>query len=116
VAVVDEAALHRPVGGRAVMLAQLRHLIDAAGLPSVTLQILPVAAGAHPAMASTLTVLSFEHLGEPDVVYVEHAVGAVQMEKAADLERARIVFDRLRSAALDPEESLALVREVAAQL
>jgi transcriptional regulator with XRE-family HTH domain len=116
VAIVDEAAVHRQVGGPDVMLAQLQRVIDVAALPSVTFQVLPASAGAHPAMASTLILLSFDHLGEPDIAYVEHSLGATQFEKAADLGRARIVFERLRSAALDPERSLACIREVVAQL
>jgi hypothetical protein len=115
-AVVDEAALQRTVGGPEVQRAQLRHVISATVLPSVTLLVLPASAGAHAGMASAFTILSFDHLGEPDIVYVEHAVGAIQLEKDADVSRARMVFDRLRSAALDPDESVARLREAAAQL
>ncbi len=39
--VLDEAALHRAIGGPAVMELQLRHLIEVASLASVTLQIIP---------------------------------------------------------------------------
>jgi transcriptional regulator with XRE-family HTH domain len=53
-AVVDEAALRRPVGGREVMRGQVERLLDAAKLPNVTLQVLPFGAGAHPAMLGAL--------------------------------------------------------------
>jgi hypothetical protein len=108
--------LTRPIGGREVLRAQLEHLVEAAGLPSVTMQVLPHSVGAHPALASAFTLLKFEHLGEPDIAYVEHAIGALQLEKVADVDRARLVFDRLRSAALDPERSLLRIREAAARL
>src|SRR5215216_5098427 len=39
-AVLDEAALQRPVGGHDVMANQLKRLIEAAELPNVTLQLL----------------------------------------------------------------------------
>jgi transcriptional regulator with XRE-family HTH domain len=115
-AIFDESVLTRPIGGREVLGAQLRHVVEAAGLPSVTVQVLPHSVGAHPALASAFTLLRFEHLGEPDIAYVEHTVGALQLEKVADVDRARLVFDRLRSAALDPEQSLARIREAAAQV
>src|SRR5580693_6770549 len=48
-AVMDESALHRAIGGKAVMREQVRHLIDMADHPAVTMQILPFNAGSHPA-------------------------------------------------------------------
>ena len=53
--VLDEAALHRVIGGPAVMEAQLRHLVELSQLPNVILQVIPFSAGAHPAMDSTST-------------------------------------------------------------
>jgi Domain of unknown function (DUF5753) len=47
-AIVDEAALHRPVGNTRIMAAQLEHLATSAELPQVTLQALPYAVSAHP--------------------------------------------------------------------
>jgi transcriptional regulator with XRE-family HTH domain len=116
VAIVEEAVLHRPIGGPEVLRAQLRHVIGAMELPSVTLQVLPASVGAHAAITSPVTVLSFEHIGEPDIAYIEHTLGSLRLEKESDVSRARLVFDRLRSAALGPDESSALIREVAAQL
>ena len=57
-AVVDEAALRRPVGGPKVMHAQIEWLIEASRLPRVTVQILPFNAGAHPAMVGGFSILS----------------------------------------------------------
>ncbi len=116
VAVVEEAALRRPVGGRSVMRAQLERLVAAASLDTVTFQVLPTAVGAHAGIGGAFTLLSFDGLGEPDMAYVEHPMGAVHLEKDEDVARARVVFDHLRSAALGPAESVALVEGVAAQL
>ncbi len=55
--VLDEAVLHRAVGGPKVMAAQLRHLIDVSMLPNITLQVMPFAVGAHPAVGAGFTVL-----------------------------------------------------------
>jgi transcriptional regulator with XRE-family HTH domain len=116
VAVVAEAVLHNPVGGPAVLREQLDHLLMAAELDNVTLQVLPTAVGAHPALASGFTVLHFGDLGEPDIAYVEHALGAVQLEKEEDVALARLKFDQLRSLALDPAASQALIERAAGQI
>lgn len=115
-AVVDEAVLHRVVGGRRVMRAQLAHLVAASALPTVSLQVLPFAAGTHPAMSAGFTLLGFGGLGMPDMAYLEHPVGAVHIEKAAEVERATLTFDRLRALALSPGDSVALIERVATSL
>ncbi|MEV0153518.1 helix-turn-helix transcriptional regulator [Micromonospora sp. NPDC050686] len=48
--VIDESALHRPVGGRAVMDRQLGSLLEAVELPQVRLHVLPLGVGAHASM------------------------------------------------------------------
>jgi transcriptional regulator with XRE-family HTH domain len=114
-AVIEESVLHRPVGGLTVMRTQLARLVEATALETVTLQVLPTGAGAHPGVDGAFTVLSFDGLGEPDIGYVEHPMGSVHIEKAEHVARARLVFDHLRSAALSPAESVALIERVAAQ-
>jgi DNA-binding XRE family transcriptional regulator len=86
-AVVDEAALRRPVGGREVMRGQLERLIEAAKLPNVTLQVLPFRAGAHPAMVGAFSILRFADGELPDVVYLEHLTNAVYLDKRDEVER-----------------------------
>ena len=112
---IEEAVLHRPVGGPSVMRAQLAHLVEAAALDTVTVQVLPTVVGAHAGNDGAFTVLSFEGLGEPDMGYVEHPMGSVHVEKEEDVTRARLVFDHLRTIAHSPAESVALIEQVAAQ-
>jgi transcriptional regulator with XRE-family HTH domain len=112
-AVIDESALHRPVGGVEVLRRQLDHVAALAELDTVTLRVLPTDVGAHAALASGFSILNFGELGEPDMVYIEHTVGALTLDKAGDVARARLAFERVLSAALDPAESLALIRRLA---
>lgn len=112
VAIVDESVLLRQVGGPTVMRPQLEHLVAAAELDAVTLQVLPFRVGSHPGMDGAFSILSFGELGEPDLVYVEHSMGAVEHGKEEDVARATLMFGRLRSLALSPDDTLALVREV----
>lgn len=110
--ILDEGALHRPVGGPAVMRQQLARLVDAPNLPSVTFQLIPLKIGAHPALDSTFVILEFNTTFVNDVVYVEGAVGNIYLESAADLKRYRNMFARLEAIALDPEDSIALVSKI----
>jgi transcriptional regulator with XRE-family HTH domain len=115
IAVIEESALRRVIGGPDVMCAQLAHVLEAAELDPVTIQVLPANVGAHPSVSGAFTVLSFDGLGEPDIGYVEHPMGSVHIEKAEDVARGRLVFDRLRTLALGPDESAALIERVAMQ-
>ncbi len=112
-AIIDEAALRRPVGGREVMREQLRHLVRMAEV--VTIQVLSLAGGVYPAMGTTMTLLSFPEDEDPDLLHVEHPVGALQIEKVAEVARARLVFEQLEAAALSPEESVELIERVIAE-
>ncbi|GAA1824302.1 hypothetical protein GCM10009735_69120 [Actinomadura chokoriensis] len=60
-AVLNEAVIHRQVGGARTMQDQLHHLGEMAKLPNVTLQVLPFDAGAHPAMSGSFTLLGFRN-------------------------------------------------------
>jgi transcriptional regulator with XRE-family HTH domain len=86
-AVVDEAALRRPVGGKDVMRGQLERLIEATKLPNVTLQILPFAVGAHAAMGSAFSILRFADRELPDIVYLEHLTNAVYLDRRNEVEQ-----------------------------
>ena len=95
------------------MRAQLKRIIEAASLPKVTFQLIPLDTGAHPGLDSTFVILDFETRLVNDVVYVEGQVGNIYLEDVADLERYRSVFSRLRSIALNPEDSIAAVKRIA---
>jgi hypothetical protein len=112
--VLDEAVLHRMVGGREVMSAQLDHLLEAAKLPNVTVQIIPYVAGAHPAMDSSFSMLDFDG-SVPGVVYVEGLVGRIYVESPRDIARYQQVFEYLSTVALTPQESIGLVKRVGAE-
>ncbi len=107
--IVDEAALRREVGGREVMQAQFRYLMEASELPHVTFQVIPFAAGAHPGMPGSFILLEFGDAAIPDVIYVDTMAGELFLEEEADVRRYRLVFEHLRAVAASPEASLSLV-------
>jgi hypothetical protein len=110
-AVLDEAALHRMVGGPAVMAEQLDHLIEVADSANITIQIIPYGAGAHPAMDSTFNILEFAG-PVPKLVYVEGLVGYYYLDRPADIDKYQQVFDYLSSLALNPKDSIAMIARV----
>jgi transcriptional regulator with XRE-family HTH domain len=112
--ILDEAALHRVIGGPAVMEAQLRHLVELSQLPNVTLQVIPFSAGAHPAMDSTFIILEFAD-AVPGLVYVEGLVGWVYMKRSRDVDRYMRVFERLCDVALPPCNSIEHIEKAAAR-
>jgi hypothetical protein len=111
-AVVDEAALRRPVGGPEVMRAQLERLIDATKLPNVTLQVLPFGAGAHPAMVGAFSVLRFPDHELPDVVYVEHLTSALYLSKQEDVDQYLHVMESICVRSAPPDRTVEIVGNV----
>lgn len=110
--VLDEAVLHRLVGGTAVMAAQLRRLAEVSKLPHVEIQVITYEAGAHPAMDSNFNILQFDS-PTSSVVYVEGLVGWIYLDRPQDLDRYWRVFERLRNISLDPKDSVRLISELA---
>ncbi|MCS7477176.1 helix-turn-helix domain-containing protein [Umezawaea endophytica] len=107
--VLDEAVLHRAIGGPSVMAEQLAHLSEVAELPSVTLQVVPFSAGSHSALGAGFTVLRFEDTPTMDVVYVENLRTASYLEKPSDLDYYVQVFQETTRTALGPDDSRALL-------
>ncbi|WUJ67664.1 helix-turn-helix domain-containing protein [Kribbella soli] len=113
-AVVDEAALHREVGSRAVMRAQLGRLLEMSERPNITLQVIPFDRGAHPGMTGAFVRLSFGAVA-PDIVYVESLAGDMFLELEAEIDRFGLAFDHLRAMALSPRDSSGLIATMIAR-
>jgi transcriptional regulator with XRE-family HTH domain len=108
-AVIDEAVLHRVVGSPAVMQGQLERLLELGELPNVSIQVLPFQAGIHAALDGPFVILTFESY--PDLLFIEHLMGFVYLEKISDTARGNLIFDHLRSAALNTNDTAVLIRE-----
>ncbi|MFF7857207.1 Scr1 family TA system antitoxin-like transcriptional regulator [Streptomyces sp. NPDC007904] len=109
-AVIDESILLRVLGGSEVMREQLEHLVRMAERPNVTVQIVPLDVTNASAPAIPVTYLRFGGLDLPDVVYLEHIRSANFIEDRDETEEYRIALDRLADEALEPRESLELLR------
>jgi hypothetical protein len=110
--IIDEGALRRPVGGRAVMRAQLSQLIEAAGLSQATVQVVPFGRGGHAAAGGSFTLLRFGEPDVPDVVYIEHLTSALYLDKRDDVDHYLEVMDHLSAQALTPADSVRFLTQI----
>jgi hypothetical protein len=111
-ALIDEAALRKPIGGLDVRRAQLRHLIEQAELNTVTIQVLPDDLGWHIGMDGAFLVLEFPDGEDPDLLYFTYVTGALHVEKPLEVAEARLKFAGLRSLALSPNDSVAFIERL----
>ncbi|MEV0383029.1 helix-turn-helix transcriptional regulator [Nonomuraea sp. NPDC050643] len=112
-AVIDEAALRRPIGGAEVMRAQIEHLIDLMRQASITIQIMPFSFGGHSAEGGAFSILRFPDADLPDVVYVEQLASALYLDKREDVDRYTEVMERLCAVSTTPDETIELLRTIA---
>ena len=107
--VLDEAALRRPVGRPDVMRGQLRHLLDMGARSNVSLQIIPLARGAHAAAGGPFSILRFGEPDLPDVVYLEQLTSALYLDKREAVDHYLAVMERLCVEALPTPASLEML-------
>jgi transcriptional regulator with XRE-family HTH domain len=111
--IFEEEVLRRPIGGPAVMQAQLQHLLEAAEEPKITIQVLPTTRGAHAGLDGSFSLFEFPEPGDLDVAYVGGQAGTVFIEKTDEVRRFATRFDHLRAAALDLGDSTDLITRIA---
>lgn len=112
-ALLDEAALHRLLGGPAVMMAQLDKVLNAAHDTKATVEVIPFNAGIPAAQDSNFLLLEFgEATGMSPIVFVEGLIGNQYLERDADIARYREAIEYLGDAALTTNESIIRVAEL----
>ncbi|GAA4921971.1 Scr1 family TA system antitoxin-like transcriptional regulator [Stackebrandtia albiflava] len=114
--VVDEAALRRPIGGRAVMRAQLQSLIEHCSLPNVRIQVIPFSAGGHSAAGGAYTILRFADPDLPDIVYLEQLTSALYLDKPDDVDEYTASMESLCVQATEPDQTPAILRGIIDEL
>ena len=109
--ILDEGVLRRPVGEPGVMAAQLDRLLTAGREPWVTVQVMPLAAGAHPGLAGPFVIAGFATA--PDVAYLDSILAGQVVERPEDIRQVSVLYDTMRAEALSQRASAALISEVA---
>ena len=111
---LEEGVLRRVVGDAGLMRRQVRHLEDAATRSNVTIQVVPTAAGAHPGLEGPFVILEFD--GDPTIVHLETRRGSAFLDEDEDIAETTIALQHLQRIALSPDDSLALLADVAREL
>lgn len=111
-ALVDEAVLHRRVGGPAVMRAQLDKVLSLMQEERATVQVIPYEVGAYGAIDSNFVYLELGGTVLPDLVFVESLAKELYLERPDELERYREALDYLRDEALNPRDSAMRIKEI----
>jgi transcriptional regulator with XRE-family HTH domain len=121
-AALNESVIRRPVGGPAIMAAQLDGLAETAGIPNVSVRVVPFRAGLHHGvMSGPFYILRFPLNGdgqesEPATVYVNGFTGDLYLDKTREVERFADAFERIWGAALDERASRDLIHRNAEEL
>jgi transcriptional regulator with XRE-family HTH domain len=115
-AIVDEAALRRPMGGRDVLAGQVKRLIEAVGEPNITLQVMPFKYGGHGAEGGAFTIMRFPEADLPDMVYMEYLTGAHYIDKPEEVEVYAAVMERLSVAGTSPEKTRDILADILKEL
>jgi transcriptional regulator with XRE-family HTH domain len=109
--VLDEAVLHRSVGGSAVMRDQLLHLAEMSLRPKVSIQIVPHQVGAHPCLQGGFIIADLEEA--PSIVYLETAAAGQVVAAPAVVNQVALSYETVRSEALPALASRDLILKVA---
>jgi hypothetical protein len=104
-AVIDEAALRRPIGGVKTAIGQLEKLLEMSDLPNLTIQVMPFDVGGHAASGGAFGILRFPEPDLPDMVYIEHLNSALYLDKDEDLDQYTAAMEALCVAAPPPHKS-----------
>jgi transcriptional regulator with XRE-family HTH domain len=115
-AVIDEAALRRPVGGQEVMRGQIEHLLTICRLPHITIQVSSFDRGGHPTAGGSFSILRFTEPALPDVVYLEHLTSATYLDKREDLDIYTTAIDQLCVEALSASDTTRFLTDMIKEL
>jgi transcriptional regulator with XRE-family HTH domain len=115
-AVLDEAVLRRPIGGREVLREQIRYLLEVCDSPRVRLQVMPFSKGGHAAAGQAFSILRFPHAKLPDVVYIEHLTSGLYLERREEVDKYAAAIGRLFIESELPSRTPEILRGFLAEL
>jgi transcriptional regulator with XRE-family HTH domain len=110
-AILDEAAISRQVGGSAIMLEQLEHLLTMGKRSTITVQVMPFAAGAYGLSAGACAIVDYPEADDTPGVYLEYPAGGAWVENAEDVQRFTTMFSDAVLAALTPADTADLIQQ-----
>ncbi|MFE1958993.1 helix-turn-helix transcriptional regulator [Streptomyces sp. NPDC059479] len=109
--VLDEAVLHRMIGCPAVMSEALRHITELGRRRRIVVQVLPFAAGGHPAIDGALKLMTFSDA--PTLAYLKCFASGLLVDDPAAVAQYEFAFSLIGASALSPSDSLDLIESMA---
>jgi hypothetical protein len=111
--VLDESVVRRIVGSASIMQRQLRRLIEAAELDTVTVEVVPFSAGLHPGMKGPFELIDFADDPDQRVVYLESPRGDIVSDNPEETASYVEAFKQIKKASLGARESIAYLSHLA---
>lgn len=112
--ILTETGLRLPIGGPKVMSRQLRHLIDLAERPNITINILPVEVVEHPGLLGQFVIMEFA--ADPTVVHVEDKTTGLFLDDPDKVALYKLTAEKLTGLAINEQDSSRLLRTIARDL
>ncbi|MEV3988853.1 helix-turn-helix transcriptional regulator [Streptomyces sp. NPDC049837] len=110
---IEESALHRPIGGPSVLRDQIRHLRRSAEHPYIGLQIMPTTRAKHAGLDGPMVLL--ETPDHQHLAYIEGQRVSFLVDDPDEVSVLQQKYGMLRSQALTPEESMGLLDDLAGE-
>jgi len=108
--ILTELSLRQPIGGPKVMGKQLRHLVDLAERPNITINVLPAKVAAHPGLLGQFIIMKFA--ADPTVVYVEDKTTGLFLDDPDKVAIYKLTAEKLTDLALDEQDSIRLLQSI----
>jgi hypothetical protein len=115
-AIIDEAAIRRVVGSKAIMREQLLHLVEATQRPNVIVQVIPYGAGAYMPMEGGFIILRFPGTSDADVVCIDILTRSLYLDDVTEVDRYRDAWENVLATAESPAASIHLIKTAAGEL
>ena len=112
-AVIDEGGATQADRARGVMRRQLRHLVDSAERPNVTIRVVPMRVGLHVGLRGAFACLDFA--AEPSLVYIENQTTCMFLDEKEDIAAYRLALGNILNEALKPADSAELISQIAGE-
>lgn len=113
-ALVCEAALRNPIGGAAVMAAQLRSLVEVAARPTITLRVVPIDAGWHPGLPGPFVL--YHYADAPAILMREAYRGGTFVTESDEVAAYEAAAEQIRRVAMSPDATSRLIADIAEEM
>lgn len=113
-ALIGEYAFRYPACEASVMAAQARHLLRWAQRDNITIQVVPMRTGWTPMHSGAFILMEFAR-ARP-VIHLEHYRSSLTLTDGGDGQDYQAAADMVRRAAMSPDDTAALIADVAKRL